>query len=163
MEIDKFNVNDNQLFQVMQNFQLEEEIMTWEYSPYILGASLKESFPEVEDFTATNDRDNTPRGLLSKGDQHISTKGLFAKENFFEVFTYPLLRGEVEEVLVGTNNIVISDELAIKLFHSLDSAIGETVEWSTNKTDTLFKIAGFSKVHPKMQLDNLMWLFILIG
>ena len=140
--IDKFNENDEQLYRVMQNFQAANELMTWEYSPYILGESLVEDLPEIETYTATNNRFYIPRGLLSDGDKNISTTGLFAKENFFDVFSYPLLRGNKSQVLSNKNSIVISQEMALKLFKSYDNAIGKSVQWSTDLNDTLFQISG---------------------
>lgn len=149
LEVDKFNENDAQLYQVMQHFQLPDKIDTWEYSPYILGEALMESFPEIENYTATNDRFFIPKGLMSKEDKHLNTEGIFAKENFFEVFTYPLLRGSQKEVLTGINNIVISDKLALDLFPSYDAAMGQTVHWSNTLNDTLFQVAGIFKSPPQ--------------
>ena len=149
MEVDKYNQEDDRLYQVMQNFQPANDIMTWEYSPYVLAESFKEELPEIEAVTSTNDRFYIPKGLLTYGEKHFKAQGLFTRANFFEIFTHPILRGDKKNLLTDKNGIVISEEMATRLFDSYDDAIGKTVQWSTNLNDTTFVVTGIFQSPPQ--------------
>ncbi|MEO1260636.1 MAG: ABC transporter permease [Bacteroidota bacterium] len=149
MNVDKYNAQDDRLYQVLQNFQPANDIQTWEYSPFILAEAFKKDLPEIEAITSTNDRFYVPKGLLTYGDKHFKTQGIFTRENFFEIFTHPILRGDKNKLLTDRNSIVISDEMATRLFDSYDDAIGKTVQWSTNLNDTTFIVSGVFQSPPR--------------
>lgn len=59
-------------------------------------------------------------------DKSINVDFLFATEDFFSVFDFPLLEGKPELVLNDPSSIVITEDLAMKMFGRTD-VIGETI------------------------------------
>ncbi len=74
----------------------------------------------------------TPDKEIKEG---ISFNGLAASTDFFKMFDFPLLNGDLETVLSQPKSIVISEELAKKVFGDVNP-IGETV--------TLYYSEGFT-------------------
>lgn len=55
----------------------------------------------------------------------------FVDANFFQLFDYPLLRGEAAGVLVKPHTMVISRRLAEKVFGDVDP-VGAVLSWDGN-------------------------------
>ncbi|HWK07647.1 MAG TPA: ABC transporter permease [Puia sp.] len=130
--VDKFFQKDNQLFQVLQNPPTGDgSLFTTEHTPGILAESLKKDMPEVEEAATvvfTNPMDDT-RGILSAGGARIKASEIYATGNFFEVFSYPFLLGNKDQILSDKHAVLLSKALALKLFHTTENVIGKRVEW----------------------------------
>jgi len=153
LSVDKFHENDEQLYQVMSNFRLAEDILTWDYTPGPLAEGMLDELPEVEAAASLNSRYFKPEGVLFYRDKNLVINGLFASKNFFSVFSYNLIQGNKEEVLSDKSKIVISEALAQKLFQSSKNAVGKTVEWSyiinENTIKNTFEVSGIFKSPPE--------------
>jgi predicted permease len=132
--MDKFHEKDSRLFQVMEYQQYADEIMTTTSTPGQLAETLKDEIPEVE-FAATTTwiEDNT----LSIGEHNVKAKGYHVGSDFFNIFSYGLTEGQPDQVLRDKYAMVISRELAIKLFNTDENIIGKTVELQHKKTYTV--------------------------
>jgi putative ABC transport system permease protein len=138
---DKFHDQDNRLFQVMEHQQYADEIMTTTSTPGILAETLKEEVPEIE-YAATTTW--VTSFTLSVKENNVKADGFYVGTDFFNIFSFPLVQGNPEKVLVDKTSIVISHELAIKLFSTAEDAIGKTVELQHEKP---FQVTGvFKKV-----------------
>lgn len=141
LEVNGFHENDARLYQVMAHQQYAQEIMTTQSTPGLLAEGLKDEFPEIE-FAATTTwiDDNT----LSFGDLNIQARGYHVGPDYFQIFSYPIIQGDPATVLADKGSIVISDELAIKLFGTKENVIGKKVDWQHDRT---FLVSGiFEKV-----------------
>lgn len=148
--VDKFHEKDSQLYQVMINYEDERGIQTWEKSPLPLTKALIEEFPEVESGTFINNS-FLPEGKITQGEKAIEARRIFANEQFFDVFSYNLIHGDKDQVLAGKDNMVISEELALKLFDSTHDVIGATIEWSHPYYEEFngeFQISGVFETPP---------------
>ena len=88
--------------------------------------------PEVEYAVSVNtftDWFSGP-GVMSYEGNQVKAKGIFASKDYFNVFSYNLIQGDKDHALTDRNGIVISDELAIKLFNTTENIIGKTLEWN---------------------------------
>src|SRR5688572_6629086 len=90
--INTFHEKDARLFQVMEHQQYASEIMTTTSTPGILAETLKEEFPEVE-FAATTTWIN--KYTLSIKDHNVKAEGYHVGKDFFQIFSYKLLQGEI--------------------------------------------------------------------
>ncbi|HLY70065.1 MAG TPA: ABC transporter permease [Puia sp.] len=151
MSINKFHRKDKQLFQVMNNLKTPQGILTFDKTPVPLAESMVKEMPEVEYATTVNDFFNFQSrvGILSSGSEHIQAQGWHAGKDFFNVFSYDLIRGSKDQVLADENNIVISETLAKKLFSSADNAIGKTLEWNFPFYEGVFRVSGIFKDPPQ--------------
>jgi putative ABC transport system permease protein len=138
---DKFNVKDEQLFQVMEHQQYADHIMTTTSTPGLLAETLKEEIPEIE-FAATTTWINP--FTLSNKENNVKANGYYVGPDFFNIFSYPLVEGNPDKVLTDKTSIVISRELAKKLFSTDENVVGKTLELQHEKS---FQVTGiFDKV-----------------
>lgn len=162
--IDKFHKNNKQLFEVMANVPMGDVTQTMEYTPGILAQALVKEMPEVEDAAVTVSDFAETKGIVSFNDSHLKGTQLFASRNFFNVFSFTLIQGDPNKVLSGRSGVLLSDQLALKLFHTTSNIIGKTVEWkpandNLGKTGGLYAITGIFKAPPSnssLQFDILM-------
>ena len=167
MSINKFHKKDKQLYQVLNNFKTSQDILTLEKTPAPLSEALLKEMPEVEYSVAVNDFFNfqSKEGVLSLGDINIQTKGWHAGNDFFNVFSYNLIAGNKDQVLTDENNIVISETLAKKLFHTPDDAFGKIVTWKHPFYEGTYKVSGIFQDPPSnstAQFDFILPIALLL-
>ena len=166
LSIDKFHQLDERLYQVMNNLESTENVLTLALTPVPLADALVAEMPEVEYAVAVNDFFSwqTREGILSSGDTHMQAKGWHAGKDFFKVFSYDLVQGDRNQVLRDKNSIVISDVLAKKLFNTTD-AMGKTLEWKHPLFEGVFHVSGIFKTPPAnatAQFDFLISMEVLL-
>jgi putative ABC transport system permease protein len=150
LHVDKFHANDSRLFQVMENRSGENGILTAPSSPGLLGESLADEMPEVE-YAATVTK--LLNFNLSVGEKNLSAEGLFVGKDYFEMFSYDLINGNKSQALMDKNSIVISDQLAIKLFNTTENVIGKPIGYDHSRE---FFVSGIFKsipVNSSVQFD----------
>jgi putative ABC transport system permease protein len=126
LSIDKFHKNDSQLFQVMENRVNAEGILTSETTSGPIAKALKEDMPEVELVASVY---RSGEHIFSTGENDIKTTGQYAGEDYFKMFSYPLLQGNKNRILTGRNEVVISQSLAHTLFGNSENLIGKMVKF----------------------------------
>jgi len=134
--MDKFHEKEARLFQVMEHQQYAGEIMTTTSTPGILAETLKEEIPEVE-YAATTTWISP--FTLSIGEHNVKAKGYYVGPDYFNIFSFPLIHGNPDQVLRDKLSIVISRDLAHRLFDSDENIIGKTVEFQHEKS---FQVSG---------------------
>ena len=134
--MNSFHEKNSRLFQVMEHQQYADEIMTTNSTPGILAETLKEEFPEVEHAATTT---WVNKYTLSIKDHNIKADGYHVGKDFFEIFSYRLIQGNVSQVLQDKMSMVISRGLARKLFGTEENVVGKMVELQHEKT---FQITG---------------------
>jgi putative ABC transport system permease protein len=138
---DQFHEKDARLFQVLEHQQYAGEIMTTTSTPGVLADALKDEIPEVE-YAATTTWISP--FTLSNKDHNVKADGYYVGPDFFNIFSYSLVQGKADQVLADKSGIVISRELAVKLFSTEEDVIGKTVEVQHEKS---FQVTGvFDKV-----------------
>jgi putative ABC transport system permease protein len=126
LSIDKFHKNDDRIFHAMEHRVKADGIWTSPTTSGPLAEAMIQDLPEVEyACPSTRPQDAT----LSVGDNTIKARGRFSDKTFFRIFSYDIIRGKEEVVLADKNSIVISEDLAIRLFNSVDNAIGKVIDY----------------------------------
>lgn len=123
--VDSYHETDKQLYQIMSNHTDASGINTWKGVPGLLLEEIQATVPEVENTVAMTDPHEF---TLSAGDAYLKADGKFASQDFFDVFTYPLLEGSEESALLDKSGIVITRSLALRLFKNTD-VIGRQLVW----------------------------------
>jgi putative ABC transport system permease protein len=129
LNFDKFHEKDAQLYQVMANHHNTDRIITHEATPDLLAEALDEEFPEVEYAAAVFPMYLISKPILSLKDKNIKAVGQFTGKDYFKIFSYKLIQGNKSNVLSDKKSIVISRQLALKLFNTTENIIGKTLEW----------------------------------
>lgn len=126
---DKFHRNASDIYRV--DYLLYEEGILEQHSAAgsgAVGREMKNAFPEVQDYT----RFTKAEGLVRFEDQIFKEKKiLYAQPSFFNVFSFPLLKGTPDTSLLAINKAVITEEIAKKYFGNLDP-IGKMIKIDGN-------------------------------
>lgn len=153
LSYDKFFEHDNQVYQVMENRKSGSQQLTDESSG-LVSEVLKVQIPEdVLYAAAVAPADWWQKFTLTVGEKNIKATGQYAGKDYFNIFSFKMIRGERGKVLAAKNDVVISDELAIKLFGTVDNAIGKPIKFQHDKD---FAVSGvFEKLptHSSQQFD----------
>ena len=157
LSIDKFHENDSRLYQVLKNSsEGDGSISTFETTPILMAQTMAEDLPEVEHSVSVIRRDN---GIVSSGEKHVKAKQMFADKDFFKVFSYKLIQGNKDKALTNKNEVLLSDQLAMKLFNTTENIIGKTIEWQWwpmfDGTYTVAGIFGTPGTNSSAQFDLL--------
>ena len=88
-----------------------------------LGPTLKETFPEVKDFT----RVWKSTRVFALGDQPVQFTNVFSVDSsFFKVFTFPIIKGSSDHLLSKPNTVVLTESSTKKLFGN-EEPVGKTI------------------------------------
>ncbi|HZY38456.1 MAG TPA: ABC transporter permease, partial [Mucilaginibacter sp.] len=141
LQVDKFNKNDNRLYQAMLNIPVADGTQTQEYTPGLLAKSLADEIPEIE--SAVSVVPGYKTGILTAGDKHIKSKPEFVGNNYFNIFSYDIVQGNKNLVLSSKNDVLLSDELALRLFNTTGNIVGKTVKWEDDTSQYI--VSGIFK------------------
>jgi predicted permease len=150
---DKIFANDSQLYQVMEHRKGDGDIKVSDESSGLVSEVLKNQMPQVEYAASLAPPEWFQKFTLSVGDKNIKARGQYAGKDYFNIFSFKLLEGDKNKVLADNSSIVISDELAKKLFGTTENIIGKPIDF---QHDTTFLVSGiFEKIpsHSSQQFD----------
>ncbi len=147
LNVDKFNSNDSGLYTVFKNTpNADGSIFTSPITQGLLAKSMAEDLPEVQHAVSVFTR--STKGIISVGEKHIKAMPQYAGKDFFNVFSYKLLRGSHQDALASNNGMLISDKLALSLFNTTD-VVGKAVEWNNaNEFNGPYAITGIFEAPP---------------
>nr|WP_226904925.1 ABC transporter permease [Pedobacter schmidteae] len=161
MQMDGFH--DERLYQVMENQHVADGVNTIDGTPAILADAMVKEMPEVALAVTASPTYWLGQSKVSANNQPaLKAAGKFAGADFFKVFAYPLLAGQADRVLKDKNTVVVSEGLALKLFHSID-VIGKEFVWSNAdmKSENRAMISGVFKDLPSNSSDHFDFLVSL--
>jgi putative ABC transport system permease protein len=112
------------------------------YAPYAAGPEMKAAFPEVEYET----RILKTVGMFRYADRWTKSEEVaYANEEFFRVFSIPLISGNRDDALSQINTLVLSSSFARKIFGDEDP-IGRQVNY---KGRLFYEVVGVFPDFPK--------------
>jgi len=113
-----------------------------------IGPALLAEYPEVESVTRVVKDLSTIEQMLRYQDQSFFEKrGYQVDSNFFEMFPYEFMEGNPAKALKQPWSLVLSEELAHKIFGS-KPALDELISIPTNSDTGIFKVTGVIKRTP---------------
>ncbi len=143
-----------------QFYKNDQKTDDWPTSTNGYGPAMKANFPEIEAYTRINWH-NKERVVRYQDIKFREENVCYADSNFFEFFSYPVLKGNPGTFLKEPNTIVISASAAKKYFGNADP-IGKFLDISTIDNTMHCMVTGvFADVpgNSTMQFDFLMsWL-----
>jgi putative ABC transport system permease protein len=153
LSYDNFHEKKDRIFRVNQDRYNNGKLSTqWAGGAFAPGNAFKAALPEVEEYVKML---GTGPALANYKDQKIVIKNdYYVSGSFFNIFSYPLISGDPKTALVEPNSVVITEEIAQKLFHNQE-ALGQTLTINGSKQ---LKITGVMKNLPSnthMKLDML--------
>jgi len=113
------------------------------------GPAFKEAVPEIVDYTRLMGGDI--KGDVVGNSKTFNLQMLFVDENFFKLFSFPLLSGDTNTALNDISSVVVTETVARKFFNSID-VVGKTLnsdaDPSAQKLGKPMTITGVAKDLP---------------
>ncbi|MFC1492667.1 ABC transporter permease [candidate division KSB1 bacterium] len=117
LEFNNFHKNKDRIFRVNINDLRKDNPRTHQWTPFPLSTHLKEQYPEIINSTKFWFSDFTVR---HNNQSYYEPDFNFVDPSFFEIFSFPVLWGNPENLMPDKNSIVISDEIKTKYFGDED-------------------------------------------
>ncbi|MDJ1502767.1 ABC transporter permease [Xanthocytophaga agilis] len=140
---DHFHTHSGKIVRTIYRAKMGENFIQMNLFSMPFGPAVKQNSAHVEDFV----RMRTSNRVVIKTDddqKFYEEKFLFADPSVFTVFSFPLLKGNVQHVLKKPFSVVISEQIAHKYFGDKDP-VGQTLTYDEKH---LFEITGVVKDAP---------------
>ncbi len=111
--------------------------------PMPMGPALQRDLPEVEAFVRLTYRNHFVQSAATTFEERV----IYADANVFEVFTFPLRRGNPATALTDLNTVVLSQEAARKYFGE-DDPLGKTLAIRLGTDFQDFIVTGVAEAIP---------------
>lgn len=124
LSYDQFHENKDHIYRIYQTYYFPDGSAedVYDDQPAPLGEALKAEFPEVEHYV----RFSNVSGVVRRNTEVFNEDFLYVDPSFFEVFSFPMLRGDRASVLRQPHDVVLSKEIAVKYFGDEDP-IGQSM------------------------------------
>jgi putative ABC transport system permease protein len=141
LNFDQFHEKKANLYTTYNRGNINGQLTCWNATAPPLAPALKNEFPEIKNAA----RVMGSARLLRYADKRINAQGNFVDPAFLSMFSFPLLQGNAASVLGDANGIVLTQQLATKLFGS-DDPVSKTI---TTPTGDNFIVTGVLKDLPE--------------
>jgi putative ABC transport system permease protein len=143
LSFDRFHKNSDRILRVYSTATMGGANEAWIQTPAPLASFLQNKFSDVNKTVRIA---RIPKGLLSAGDKNFfEKKMIMADSSIFDVFTFPLIIGNRNDVLAQPNSVVLTESFAEKYFGK-NNPIGKTIRYN-RKTD--LTVTGIMKNIPE--------------
>ncbi|WP_234736967.1 ABC transporter permease [Tellurirhabdus bombi] len=124
ISFDRFHEKANRIVRVVFRGTVQGGKMNESHVMPPVARTLQANYPEVEQATRLR-QGGMPHYLV--GNKLFNEESMaFADSNLFEVFSFPLLRGDSKTALTQPNTVVLTKSTALKLF-GRDDVLGQTI------------------------------------
>jgi putative ABC transport system permease protein len=145
---DRFHKKAAQLFRITTSFTDPQDgsIHTSGATGQVEGPAFKAEIPEIQDYTRVWVGGDTYNLI---GDQKaLAVHSLYVDDNFFRVFSFPLLYGDSANALTGIHSVVLSEKTALRFFGKTD-VVGKILKLEEGNGIEPFRITGVAKEVPE--------------
>jgi hypothetical protein len=154
---DDFHAKKHQLHQVYMRAQNGGELKASGVTPGPLAETLLRAIPEVKNAARA---DFGPTLLLRVGNRVLKEGGRHVDPAFLKMFSFPLLRGNPDQVLAEPNSIVLTESLARRLFGKGDP-VGKIVQINNKEAVTVTGVLADVPANSSVQFGFLMpWAYL---
>ena len=140
---DRFHTKADRLHRAWTQETYKGEQFVNVSTPYILGPSLKETFPEVEAMSRV--QVNTVN--VRKGAEVFNERVHMADPDFFRMFDFPLVSSPGGNPIQDLFSVVLSEEMAQKYFGT-ENPIGKTLNMQLDSTMQAFTVKAVARNVP---------------
>ncbi|MCG6189811.1 ABC transporter permease [Maribellus maritimus] len=133
-----------------ENIYLIQPGKNWFFTPAILKPTIEANVAGVKKSIRMRDKWNPPVYQVENEDP-VESDLIFSDSNFFELFDYTVLEGDLKTALDAPMSVVLSKKLAMRLFAD-EPAVGKTVKLDNKHFLTVTAVL-------KEQPSNTLFLF----
>jgi len=118
ISFDSFHLNKDELYRIIEKNQLADKEIHTVMTHNPLGPTLKNEYPEVINFTRTR---IVQGWVIILGDKRFTNDNIaIVDPSFFEMFTFPFIRGNPKTALNNKRSVVLTERMAKKFFDDQD-------------------------------------------
>jgi len=121
---DDFHAKRDRIYEVWNRATFSGALHCWNTTPKVLAAAMQRDLPEVEH---TVRADWAGNHLLSLGEKRLMIRGQAVDSDFLDVFSFPMIEGDMRTALNDGHSIVLTQKLAKSLFGNQD-AMGKIIK-----------------------------------
>jgi putative ABC transport system permease protein len=115
---DRYNVKKDRIFRLILNGKIGGQEVTVSSTAAIIGPTVLEEFPEIEDFLRMNGRGPT---IIEHNKQSFTEDHLIEGDSsFFNFFSVPVIKGDKDNLLNAPRKLVLSESTANRIFGKED-------------------------------------------
>ncbi|MDJ1502817.1 ABC transporter permease [Xanthocytophaga agilis] len=165
---DKHHTRAEDMYRVGTTFVTTDQTKNMPYTPAPMAFTLKADFPEVEQATRVFVPFNEDKAIFKLSENgkvnksFYETKGYMADSTFFDLFSYNFIEGVPHTALNEPNSVVISEEIAKKLFGN-QSALNKIVHIASSNGNIDFKITGIFRPDKLSTIDGRFFMSLSSG
>ncbi|PTX21499.1 putative ABC transport system permease protein [Pontibacter mucosus] len=142
LQYDKFLPEGDRIYRVYNDMAAREAGSVVAPVPPMYGTTLEQRFPQVEQVVRILMLQFDANNLVEVGEKSLYEKGrTFTDPSFFEVFQLPFKYGSPEKALADPSSIVLSEEMAARMFGEVDP-VGKQI--NVNKLPYIVKGVFYS-------------------
>lgn len=101
-------------------------------------------------------------GNMTQGEVTITQSGIYTNDDFFKMFSFPLIAGNPATALTEPYSVILTEETALKLFNSTD-VVGEVIEYSNGDQLKVTGIVANPPFHSHIRFDAIGSLETLVA
>jgi putative ABC transport system permease protein len=116
LSIDQFHTKKDRIYKVFNQSTVDGRNVHFDMCPVPMGPVLQKEFPEIKNVTRVAGTSK----LLSYADKRLQAGGTLTDPAFLTLFSFPLVKGNAQTALRDAHGIVITEQLARKLFGTAD-------------------------------------------
>lgn len=111
---DRFNEKKDRIFRLVLNGKIGGQEIVGAFTPAVMGSTMLEEFPEVDDFLRMSGSGPT----VVEYDARLFTEDnlIQADSSFFNFFTIPVIKGDPQKMLNAPHKAVLTESTARKIF-----------------------------------------------
>ncbi|HWB91958.1 MAG TPA: ABC transporter permease [Puia sp.] len=138
---DDFHARKDRIYEAWNRATFSGALHCWNTTPKVLAAAMQRDLPEVEHACRV---DWAGQHLFSVGDKRLMIRGNAVDSIFLQVFSFPMVEGDMRTALDDPHSIVLTEGLARTLFGGQD-ALGKVIKID-NKDN--YQVTGILKDLP---------------
>ena len=138
---DRYHEKADRIYRVSSKIAEPDDQFTWNVAQIPFGPQVAQDYPEVEAYVRFIDMGRT---LFKYEDKEFNEEHFYYVDStLFDIFTYPVVKGEVTSALREPNKIILTETIAAKYFGDADP-IGKSLK----SGDRTFEVTGVIKNVP---------------
>lgn len=114
--IDQFHAKKDHIYKAYNKDIINGKLEAYNVTSASLAPALKKDYPEIKEATRVSGTEK----LFSYKEKKIKIQGNYADPYFLNMFSFPLLKGNAQTALNDAHSIVITEQLAKKIFGDED-------------------------------------------
>lgn len=136
--VDNLQANGDRLYIVYERQYIDGKTDGGYYTPGVLANEMKRTIPEIERASGFAWQADSPDRLtFQAGNKILKFDGCYADSDYFQMVSYPLIKGRPATALNTPVSLCISNKMAKAFFGTADAAIGKTIRYENRKDLTV--------------------------